>query len=118
MMVQLISAVTFAAQDMQAAVEFYQKLGFNLTYGDPTSRFCSLRSGEAFVNLILSPDYIPRWWGRTIFRVDQVDELYESARDHGLSPDRPRDATWGERFFHITDPNGHELSFAQLLNNG
>lgn len=24
-------------------------------------------------------------------------------------------AAWGERFFHITDPDGHELSFAELL---
>ena len=23
-----------------------------------------------------------------------------------------RDAEWGERFFHLTDPDGHELSFA------
>jgi uncharacterized glyoxalase superfamily protein PhnB len=27
----------------------------------------------------------------------------------------PRDAEWGERFFHLMDPDGHELSFARLL---
>jgi len=27
----------------------------------------------------------------------------------------PRDAAWGERFFHLTDPDGHELSFAWPL---
>jgi len=27
----------------------------------------------------------------------------------------PRDAAWGERFFHVTDPDGHELSFAEPL---
>ena len=27
----------------------------------------------------------------------------------------PRDAEWGERFFHVTDPDGHELSFAKPL---
>jgi uncharacterized glyoxalase superfamily protein PhnB len=27
----------------------------------------------------------------------------------------PRDATWGERYFHVTDPDGHELSFARPL---
>jgi hypothetical protein len=27
----------------------------------------------------------------------------------------PRDAEWGERFFHLTDPDGHELSFAWPL---
>ncbi|MEC7657646.1 MAG: VOC family protein, partial [Pseudomonadota bacterium] len=25
------------------------------------------------------------------------------------------DASWGERYFHITDPDGHELSFAHPL---
>jgi uncharacterized glyoxalase superfamily protein PhnB len=30
----------------------------------------------------------------------------------------PRDAEWGERFFHITDPDGHELSFARPLKRG
>ena len=33
-----------------------------------------------------------------------------------LDPDfAPRDAVWGERYFHITDPDGHELSFARRL---
>jgi hypothetical protein len=27
----------------------------------------------------------------------------------------PREAPWGERFFHLRDPDGHELSFARLL---
>jgi uncharacterized glyoxalase superfamily protein PhnB len=27
----------------------------------------------------------------------------------------PADAPWGERYFHIHDPNGHELSFARPL---
>ena len=26
-----------------------------------------------------------------------------------------RDAEWGKRFFHLTDPDGHELSFAWPL---
>jgi len=33
----------------------------------------------------------------------------------GLKPESPRDAAWGERFFHVTDPDGHELSFAELF---
>ena len=36
------------------------------------------------------------------------------AIENGLQPDTsPRDAPWGERYFHITDPDGHELSFAR-----
>jgi len=27
----------------------------------------------------------------------------------------PQDASWGERYFHMLDPDGHELSFARPL---
>jgi uncharacterized glyoxalase superfamily protein PhnB len=34
----------------------------------------------------------------------------------GLTPEfEPRDAPWGERYFHLRDPDGHELSFARPL---
>jgi uncharacterized glyoxalase superfamily protein PhnB len=32
-----------------------------------------------------------------------------------MQPEPPRDGSWGERYFHIKDPDGHELSFAELL---
>jgi len=48
--------------------------------------------------------------------VDDVDALYHRLTGAGLSPDSPpQDASWGERYFHITDPDGHELSFARRL---
>jgi hypothetical protein len=30
-------------------------------------------------------------------------------------PDRPPDAGWGERYFHMRNPDGHELCFARPL---
>ena len=59
-----------------------------------------------------------RWsgWGRLIFYHTDVDALHTSLVAAGVRPDSaPPDAPWGERFFHITDPDGHELSFAWLL---
>ena len=45
-----------------------------------------------------------------------VDGLHATAVAAGYRPDtEPRDAEWGERFFHLTDPDGHELSFAKPL---
>ena len=32
-----------------------------------------------------------------------------------LSEMAPSDAPWGERYFHVRDPSGHEISFARLL---
>jgi len=51
-----------------------------------------------------------------ILHVDDVDTIYERLTSAGLSPDAPpEDASWGERYFHISDPDGHELSFAKSL---
>jgi uncharacterized glyoxalase superfamily protein PhnB len=42
--------------------------------------------------------------------------LYSRLVAAGFQPDiAPRDAEWGERFFHLSDPDGHELSFARPL---
>ena len=114
-MIQLISAATFNVRDMARSVEFYQKLGFELLYGGESATFSSLQAGEAFVNLSANPRYEHRSWGRVIFRVVDVDGLHRAFTAAGLKPESPRDAAWGERFFHIHDPDGHELSFAELL---
>ena len=36
-------------------------------------------------------------------------------KERGFDPARPRDASWGERYFHMSDPDGHELSFARPI---
>ena len=42
--------------------------------------------------------------------------MYVRALAHGYAPEMaPADAPWGERYFHLRDPDGHELSFAKLL---
>ena len=114
-MIHHISAVTFAVRAMPEAITFYTQLGFAVIYGSPQARFSTLQAGEAYVNLTLAPHFKPTWWGRTIFRVDNVDTLYHRAVAQGLTPSPPQNGSWGERYFHLSDPNGHELSFAQLL---
>jgi hypothetical protein len=42
--------------------------------------------------------------------------IHASVVAAGYRPDTaPQDAEWGERLFHLTDPDGHELSFAWPL---
>jgi catechol 2,3-dioxygenase-like lactoylglutathione lyase family enzyme len=114
-MIQAISAVTFAVRNMARSVEFYRNLGFELVYGGERATFSSLKAGAAYVNLASSPGYEHLWWGRAIFRVDDVDAHYRMLQAKGLMVHPPQDAPWGERFFHVSDPDGHELSFAELL---
>ena len=103
-----------AERPPHCSVEFYEKLGFKVAYGGGHSTFATLRSGDAFVNLLATPSYQGHWWGRAIFRVDNVDEHHRRLQAKGLEPESPRDAPWGEGFFHIVDPDGHEISFAEL----
>jgi catechol 2,3-dioxygenase-like lactoylglutathione lyase family enzyme len=113
--IQHISAVTLAVRDMARAVAFYRQIGLEFLYGGESATFTSFRAGAGYLNLILSPAHAPVWWGRVIFRVDDADATYRALIDQGLQPEAPRDAPWGERYFHLTDPDGHELSFAELL---
>jgi len=113
-MIQCISAITLATHDMARAVRFYRALGFEIAYGGEDAAFTSLRAGPGHLNLIAQPEARRwSWWGRVIFYDSDVDGLHARALAAGLHPHAaPRDAEWGERFFHITDPDGHELSFA------
>ena len=102
---------------MGRAVVFYRdQLGLELLYGGEAAGFTSFRLGDNYVNLILTPDQDWHWWGRVVFYVDDVDAVYRRLLDVGVKPStEPQDASWHERYFHVTDPDGHELSFARPL---
>jgi catechol 2,3-dioxygenase-like lactoylglutathione lyase family enzyme len=113
-MIEGISAVTLATHDMARAVRFYRMLGFEVVHGGDDATFTSLGAGANYLNLIARPPGRRwSWWGRVIFYDSEVDGLYARVIAAGLKPETaPRDAEWGERFFHLLDPDGHELSFA------
>ncbi len=114
MAIECISAITLVTEDMARAVRFYGALGFDLLYGGEKAGFSSFRAGTSYLNLVARQRAREgSWWGRVIFYVPDVDALYEHTLAEGFQPHMaPRDAEWGERFFHLTDPDGHEISFA------
>jgi catechol 2,3-dioxygenase-like lactoylglutathione lyase family enzyme len=116
--VESISAVTLLTVDMTEAVGFYQALGLSLLYGGPEASFTSFRVGDGYLNLQLDAVGSARRtvWGRVVFRVDDVDAMYRRVLAAAFTPESsPADAPWGERYFHLRDPAGHELSFARPL---
>lgn len=114
--VEGISAVTLAVRDMGRAVAFYRVLGFRVLYGGPEAPFTSFRAGAGYLNLQGTDGDVGTGWGRIVIWVDDVDAMYRRALAAGLAPaTAPADASWGERYFHIHDPDGHELSFARPL---
>jgi catechol 2,3-dioxygenase-like lactoylglutathione lyase family enzyme len=114
MPISTISAITLATHDMSRSVRFYRALGFDVRYGGEHASFTSFQVGASYLNLIAAPpERRWSWWGRAIFHVEDVDALYRHVLAQRLAPDfAPTDALWGERYFHISDPDGHELSFA------
>ena len=116
--VEKIDAVTLVTSDMARSMRFYSDLGFEVNYGGPDDEFTSLRAGPGYLNLQLVSGWEPpnQVWGRVILWVDDVDAVYDRAVAAQRRPStEPADAPWGERYFHIADPDGHELSFARPL---
>ena len=117
MKVERISAVTLKVSDMRASVRFYRDvLGLKVIFGDEGSSFSSLSigNGESAI-LNLEQGRAANGWGRVIFYVDDVDACWTYLKVKGFEREKPRDAAWGERYFHVYDPDGHELSFARRL---
>jgi catechol 2,3-dioxygenase-like lactoylglutathione lyase family enzyme len=112
-MIDGISAVTLGTHEMPRAVRFYRALGFEILHGGEESSFTSFRAGASYLNLIAQPAGRRwSWWGRVIFYVADVDELYDRALAVGCQPTTaPRDAEWGERFFHLVDPRRPRTQF-------
>ena len=111
-----INAITFHIVDMPRSLAFYRALGFEQVYGGPTAAFSSLSIGSDFVNLQRVDDAPTPGWGRVIFHVESPDEVHQRCVESGFDPMMaPSNAPWGERYFHVRDPDGHELSFARKL---
>ena len=112
-----VSAITLKVTRMEESVRFYQGvLGLEVIYGGANAAFSSLRIPGAefpFINLQLG--HPMTGWGRIIFHVSDVDAFCDHLKKEGFKPDSPQDASWGERYFHMHDPDGHELSFARPL---
>lgn len=117
-----LNAITLCTDDMAASVAFYERVGLECTFGGADSPFSTMRIGSGtFVNLQVAPDWNPdaAHWGRFILWVDDVDAVHAVLVAAGYAPStEPADASWGERYFHVRDPAGHEVSIARPLTAG
>lgn len=118
--IQRIDAVTLTTADMAASIAFYTAFGMTISFGGPDADFTTMSASDdgPHINLIdvATPADVPTGWGRTIIHVDDVDAMYDRVLAAGLTPDAaPSDAPWGERYFPIHDPAGHDLSIARPL---
>src|SRR5712692_7655166 len=107
MRAEKISAVTFRVLNMKASVQFYRDvLGMELLYGGERAGFSSLRAKDAQSAILnLEQGRSVTGWGRMIFYVTDVDGFWNYLKERGFDPGKPQDASWGERYFHMSDPD-------------
>ena len=130
-----ISAVTLAIKNMERSCSFYAHIpGFRLIYGGSSDdSFTTYQIGSdnniTFLNLELkrlsnndSHQKNQRVdFGRIIFYTDNVDGLYKYFKTNKLISsliiieNEPMNAPWNERYFHLREPDGFQLSFAQPI---
>ena len=134
MRVYKISAVTLSVNNMERSCKFYSSIpGFKVTYGGSyNDSFTTFEIGEESKykmclnlevksNPFIYHDSAKVDFGRIIFYTEDVDELYSRfTNDASISElvsfeNEPINASWGERFFHILDPDGYQLSFAMPI---
>lgn len=115
--IEKISAITLKVANMEVSVRFYgDVLGMKLVYGGKDAFFSSLQPAGADLPILNLEQGRPvNEWGRMIFYVEDVDAFWKYLKDRGFDPQRPQDASWGERYFQMHDPDGNELSFARPL---
>ena len=71
-----------------------------------------------YLNLELNTENKNRDFGRIIFFTDDVDKLYSYLIDDSdfaelaTFENKPTTASWGERFFHLRDPDHYQLYIA------
>ncbi len=128
MAVAELNAITLRTVDMAAAVEFYELIGCTVVFGGPTSDFTTMAiddfipgSATNFINLTVeqADQGRPSFWGRYIIFVDDPDAHHQRLVAAGRQPMMaPSNAGWGERYFHVLDADGHEVSLARRLRSG
>ena len=144
MKVYRISAITLKVKDTEKSCSLYSRMpGFRLRYGGGASgSFTTFEIGEGSKTTYLNLERIEdddegssdfskkpnlgktrriEDFGRVIFHTENVDKLYSYMKhDEYISKsivfeNEPTNAPWRERFFHIRESNGYQLSFAQPL---
>ncbi|HEY7570139.1 MAG TPA: VOC family protein [Nitrososphaeraceae archaeon] len=144
MKIYKISAVTLIVENMERSCRFYSQVpGFKLVYGSSDDTFTTFEIGEEekhkskmYLNLELEinnnhephnytaeniNDEKRQHFGRLIFHTEDVDRLYSYFKNNDSISNlisfenEPTNAAWGERYFHIREPDGYQLSFAEPI---
>ena len=80
------------------------------------SLHCAQKTAQSAILNLEQGDTVTRW-GRLVFHVTNVDALWTHLNERGFDPEIPQDASWGERYFHMPDPDGHHCRLLVRYND-
>jgi catechol 2,3-dioxygenase-like lactoylglutathione lyase family enzyme len=104
---RVVSRPILAVADMEAAIDFYRRLGLDVASFD--QRYAWVRHrGDEVLHLRLVDGFDPATnSGSAYLHVRDVDLWWEAMTALGVEIERPDDMPWGMREFAVTDPSGN-----------
>jgi uncharacterized glyoxalase superfamily protein PhnB len=102
-----------------SAAYFKDKLGFDLDFTAPGWEFLSFGEfkvmlGECTDEMTAEATGNHSWFAHAL--VENVDEVFSEFLANGaMVTSHPADKPWGVREFTVTTPDGHRISFGQLI---
>lgn len=99
--------------DLDAAIEFYRRIGFDVASYDDGYAWVRHR-GEEALHLRFVPDLdVAANRASAYLHVQNVDGWYDLATSMGEAIDPVADMPWGMREFAFTDPSGNLVRVGQ-----
>ena len=104
----------FGVRDVDAAVAYYEKLGFTTRLYDGAAYGFAARDGIEFHLGGVPPD---QEWTRTTayLFVDDADQLADEWRAAGAEVHGPEDTEWGQHEAALVDLDGNVIRFGSAM---
>ena len=114
-----LTGLTLHVDDVERSLDFYMRIPDAVLAEHRPGDFALVVLGEGRLGL-LSRRFLgkggPPFHMEISSTLDGVDELHEKVRARGLEPEGPpSNRSWGERTFHLSDPDGNLIEFDSRL---
>ena len=101
-------APIFSVRDLDAALDFYQRLGFSVRAYSGGGYGFATRDGIELHLGVPGREHHP---ASAYFFVDDADELAAAWRAAGADVHTPEDTEWGQHEGTLVDPDGNAIRF-------
>lgn len=105
-------APIFSVRDLDAALDFYQRLGFSVRRYTGGGYGFATRDGIEIHLGVPAKDHHP---GSAYLFVDDADQLAAAWRAAGVEVHTPEDTEWGQHEGALVDPDGNVIRFGSPM---